>query len=157
MEVKLDSLHLVIAKPEYYSSTGVLTDVVIVTQNNYEEEVSINSPIISNAGLFGRVTESDKNRFNILPIFHSSSRIPVYTKKSKIYGVALGNGFEIELIYLSENVNQIIEDEEVLTSGENNLLISDIPVGVIKIDGKRIKIKPFAEKRPQLLGIITSK
>jgi cell shape-determining protein MreC len=156
MEIKLDSYELILSSPNYYSSSGVLIDVVISTKNNYDN-ISVNSSVIGANGLFGRVSEVGSNNFNIIPIFHSSSRIPIYTKSSKIYAIAAGDGFEIDLIYPSDNPGKIIEEEEVLTSSENGLLISGIPVGKIMRKKDSIKIIPYVEKRPEILGIITSK
>jgi cell shape-determining protein MreC len=151
-EVKIDSMKLVLTSPSYYSANGILSDVVIFAKT--DEFIPPNSAVISSQGFFGRVSVSNGKKINIISIFDSNSRIPVYTKKSKVYGLAFGESDNIELLYILKNQDTIEEGEEVFTSNENGILTSDIPFGVIEKNEGRIFIKPFSERRPSIVGIL---
>lgn len=158
IELNIGKFELILFNPQYYSSTGLLTDVIF-NQSKIEKanDIKINSAVISNTGLYGRVASVYKNKINIISIFNFKSRIPVYTKSSNIYAVAAGGGFEINLIHTNESIEKVIEGEEVWTSGEGDLITSDIPLGVLKKMGNRYIIIPFTKTHPFVLGIINNK
>jgi cell shape-determining protein MreC len=145
---------LILIKPIYYSSSGILTDVIFAKDTLLEGNVMINLPIISENGLFGRISAINKDSISIITIFNEFSNIPVYTEKSSIYGIASGNGSDINFIYPSDDGEKLIDGEVVFTSKENNLITAEIPVGTIKKEQKDYKIIPFANQRTQILGII---
>jgi hypothetical protein len=151
--IKFDLLFIT---PNYYS-TNFLTDVVFAKLKQDDKSIKQNMLILSENGLFGRVALNDDGFISIVSMFDERSRIPVKTKKSNVFGLALGNGFELEFIHPSTITEKIEEGEAVLTSNENNLTLEGIPVGkIIKKDDK-FKIETFTQKRPQILGIIITK
>jgi hypothetical protein len=155
--LKLTGMKIVFVKPDYYSSNGFLSEVIFAFpfkehKNNFPE-IKHNDAVISSKGLYGRISKMTNGSISIISIFNFLSRVPVYTKTSKVYGVASGNGSDILFVHQSFEKN-IIEGEEVFTSGENNLIISEIPVGTIKKEGKDIIIIPFSESRPPILSVI---
>lgn len=153
-DLKLNRNKLVFFRPHYYSSSGFLTDVIFNKIELKNTELRPNLAVISGAGLYGRVHGVVQEKVSIVSIFNILSRIPVYTKTSKIYGLASGNGFEIIFSYPSNEIAKVVEGEEVFTSGENDLIIAEIPFGKIKKEGSRFIIEPFSPSRPEVLGII---
>ncbi len=151
--IKFDLLFI---SPNYYS-TNFLTDVVFANLKQSDESIKQNMLILSEDGLFGRVALSEGGFVSIVSMFDENSRIPVKTKKSNIFGLAFGSGFELEFIYPNGTTEKIEEGEEVLTSNENNLTLEGIPVGRIVKEGDKFKIETFTKKRPQILGIIITK
>jgi hypothetical protein len=150
----LSKFNILVVSPSYYSSGGFLTDVIFAKNKELILEINQNSAVISEDGLYGRISVINQKSFTIIPIFNSASRIPVYAKNSKIYGIMSGDGAETIFIYPNEEATFIIDGEEVLTSGENNLIISEIPVGKISKQSNKIIIIPYAKTRPKMLGII---
>lgn len=151
---KKQKYSIFLIKPTYYSSSGILTDIIFAKNKLIHNNLSVNLPVISPEGLFGRIASIDKKNILVVTIFNEFSNIPVYTKQSNIYGIASGTGTQIHFTHPYLDKNNFVEGELVLTSGENNLITSEIPVGVIKINKDAIVIKPFAKKRVPILGII---
>ena len=155
--LKLEKFSLIFFSPKYYSSTGLLTDVIFNANAQEVQGVKVNSAVISSGGLYGRVANINKDNISIISIFNLNSRIPVYTKSSNIYGLASGSGFEIYLTYPNDTFANLIDGEEVWTSGENGLIISEIPLGTLKKVDEKYTIIPFVKTRPLILGIINDK
>ena len=155
--LKLEKFSLIFFSPKYYSSTGLLTDVIFNVKTQELQGVKLNAAVISSGGLYGRVTSINKNNISIISIFNLNSRIPVYTKSSNIYGLASGSGFEIYFTYPNDTFANLIDGEEVWTSGENGLIISEIPFGTLKKIDNKYTIIPFVKTRPLVLGIINDK
>lgn len=155
---KLEKFDLIFFNPKYYSSLGLLTDVIFLSEDEEKaKNIKINSAVIASGGIYGRISNINNNQISVISIFNINSRIPVYTKTSNIFGVAFGNGFEIYFTYPNETLDSLIDGEEVWTSGENDLIISEIPFGTLKkIDNKYVII-PFVKTRPNILGVINGK
>lgn len=154
--LKLQQNRLIIIEPKYYSSNGFLSEVIFSKISDISDIKGIlsNVPVISEKGLYGRIGAVKSDNINIISIFDAVSRIPVFTKDSKVYGIATGNGFEVMFLYPNYDASLIKDGEEVLTSGENDLIAPEIPFGVIKKVDKNIIIVPFSDSRPKTLGIL---
>jgi hypothetical protein len=156
-DFNLSRYNLIFINPKYYSSTGFLTDVIFNSNTLSEaelENVKPNFAVISDKGLYGRISSVAGAKISIISIFNILSRIPVYTKTSKVYGIASGNGNEIFFIYPNDDEKKLLEGEVVFTSEENDLIISDIPFGKLQYSKGKYHIIPFSKTRPTVLGII---
>jgi cell shape-determining protein MreC len=156
-ELNLQQFNLIFITPSYYSSSGFLTDVIFNSNSLTEEEIETVKPnmaVISERGLYGRVAAISGKKFIIISIYSILSRIPVYTKTSKVYGMASGAGSDIYFTYPSDETAKLIEGEDVFTSGENDLIIAEIPFGKVQQVNGKFVIIPFSKTRPSILGII---
>lgn len=156
-DFNLTRYNLIFINPKYYSSTGFLTDVIFNSNTLSEaelESIKPNFAVISEKGLYGRISSVAGSKISIISIFNILSRIPVYTKTSKVYGIASGNGNEIFFIHPNDDEKKLLEGEVVFTSEENDLIISDIPFGKLQYSKGKYRIIPFSKTRPAVLGII---
>lgn len=153
-DFNLNKFKIITIKPRYYSSNGFLSDVIFTATEEFKDQVLPNMAVISESGLYGRIASIKGDLINIISIFSVFSKIPVYTKTSRIYGMAAGDGFKARFLYPNLEVANIIDGEEVYTSGENDLIIANVPFGIIKKLENEIIIIPFSSSRPEVLGII---
>ena len=147
--LKFDIMKFFMNKTEFVNSEMIL--IVPKEMRSMGADFQ-NAIVVSNGGVFARIVSFDGYSLHAIPITNTTSSIPVYTQKSEIYGIASGDGIAVWFKYptskeAGEASKDFIDGEEVFTSTENNLVVSNIPFGMIKTqtDG-RTKIVPYAKK-----------
>lgn len=106
------------------------------------------SPVLDQFGVVGRIEEVKKAKARVLLLTDPSSAIGISDKRSGVSGVAIGNGKNLIAKYIT-NEADVIEGDIFITSGQDEVFPSGIPVGrvVLVKDGgdyfKKIVIEPF--------------
>lgn len=123
---------------------AVAARVVSTAPSNFELTVSIDRgsdggvakgmPVVTGAGLVGRVSDVSRTRATVLLITDRSSNVGVRLQTSGDIGVATGAGprapLRVDLIQLGTNVNQ---GEAVVTSGlQDSVFPPEVPVGRVR-------------------------
>ena len=126
----------------------------------YDKKVSINSTVINERGLIGKIIDTGKLSSKVLLITDLNSSVPVKALTRDIQAIVSGqsNSHLLKLKFVKEN--EIPKIGEILvTSGNANMFPADIAVGKIyKIENKTIYAKPFVNfKKIEFVNVITNK
>ena len=123
---------------------AVAARVVSTAPSNFQLTVSIDRgsdggvvkgmPVVTGAGLVGRISDVSRTRATVLLITDRSSNVGVRLQTSGDIGVATGAGprapLRVDLIQLGTNVNQ---GEAVVTSGlQDSVFPPGVPVGRVR-------------------------
>lgn len=120
-----------------YSRLGIIT---AGTKDGLKDgQIAINTQ-----GLVGRVIKTNTSSAKLLYLNDLNSKFPVITTESRTKAILAGQGnAKLSLLYLPEEAN-LIEGEMVVTSGDENLLPYNIPIGIIRYeDNKKLYVQPF--------------
>ena len=104
-------------------------------------KVESGMPVLSADGLVGQVSRVSDERGEVLLLTDPRTAVDVVLEKSRVRGVAVGNGDPREhtmtLKYLDRTV-PLIDGERVMTTGDDGRFPSDILVGTVQVtqDGK---------------------
>ena len=99
---------------------------------------------MASKGLIGRVTEVGSRSARVLLLTDIHSKIPVITALSRHRAIMAGkNQHDPQLLYLSKDA-KLIENEEIVTTGDGNLFPPNLPIGVVTVhpDGGYF-VKPY--------------
>jgi rod shape-determining protein MreC len=110
------------------------------------EGVRADQPVVSNAGLVGRVVDAGNRNARVLLLTDVSSRIPVVAEDSRERSILAGNNTNLpNLLYLPDNSNLQV-GERIITSSDGGAFPAGIPVGVVEsISGNEVKIRPLVD------------
>jgi rod shape-determining protein MreC len=116
------------------SSTPTNFQLTITLDHGTDSKLAVGMPVVTNAGLVGRVTEVSKLRSTVLLITDPSSNIGVRLANSGKTGVVKGSGAGAPLPMDLIDVDvPVAPDEPVVTSGlEKGLFPPQIPVGRVR-------------------------
>ena len=106
----------------------------IVVDRGTEQRVAVGMPVVTGAGLLGRVLEVSKTRATIQLVTDRSSSVGVRLTGSGEVGIAVGAGskepLRVDFVAATTNVK---EGEAVVTSGlEGSAYPPEIPVGTVR-------------------------
>ncbi|HEX3621168.1 MAG TPA: rod shape-determining protein MreC [Acidimicrobiales bacterium] len=108
--------------------------LTVIIDRGSDSKLAVGMPVVTNAGLVGRITEVSKTRSTVLLITDPSSNIGVRLAISGKQGVVKGSGAgqPLPLDLIDVDV-PIAPDEPVVTSGlEKGLFPPQIPVGRVR-------------------------
>ncbi len=114
----------------------------LIIKNKNNNSVPIFSSVISNGAFVGRVISVHDKYIKIMLINNYYSKIPVYLSKSGLHGIMSG-GDNLQINYLETKDTKNLDNDIVMTSGAIEDMIADIPVGIVKIDGDKVLVKPI--------------
>ena len=161
-----DKIHagttFVLAKIKYYKTDNAFQRRLFIEPDANHDFIFtsklLNALVIANGGMIGHVIgfSKEKNLIEILPINDIQSRIPVYLPKSNIYGLAIGDGDGVYVARFSEDGSvKIINEDEVITSSENNLVTPNIPLGTVKsVNQNRVEITQNSNLSEKYVSIL---
>lgn len=88
-----------------------------------------------NIGLVGKVISVGINTAMIMPVYDSRCNVSARVEKTRDIGIISGSGVENDALSLSYIKKRVLEQlsygDVIVTSGENDNYISDIPIGTI--------------------------
>ena len=116
------------------SNTPTNFQLTVTLDHGSDSKLKVGMPVVTNAGLVGRLTEVSKTRSTVLLITDSSSNIGVRLATSGKTGVVKGSGARSPLpMDLIDTDVQVAPGEPVVTSGlEKGLFPPQLPVGRVR-------------------------
>jgi rod shape-determining protein MreC len=133
-------------------------DQTQILDSGVAEGVAVDMPVISSAGIVGRVTETGVHTARVMPITDINSRIAVVSQDGREHAIAAGRNDELlELRYLPRQ-STLKLGEIVVTSGDAALIPSGIPVGrVVQVKKDRVLVRPLIDwSRLDFVSLIAS-
>ena len=121
--------------------------------------VEVGQAVVSGYGLIGRVSEVADHSARVLLLTDIHSRIPVISGLSRQRSVMTGhNRNHPSLAYLPKDT-ELLEGEEMVTSGDGDLFPSEIPIGLVYVDDKgKFMVKPYTNwQELELLSVLMLK
>jgi rod shape-determining protein MreC len=109
------------------SSNAVMNTIII--DRGYLTGAVPDTPVVTDAGVVGRIVRSGPTVSNVLLLSDPGSRIAVVSQESRIQGLLAGGGVDrtLKLMYASQN--QTMQPREILvTSGLDGIYPKGIPV-----------------------------
>jgi len=113
------------------------------------DSLNINMPVITDAGLVGRIVSMSKNYSIAQILYNKDLRITVKVQRSRVDGILLFDGVsELNISNVPKTADVQIGDV-IITSEYSNLFPSGIPVGIVTETGNldnlfmRIVIQPL--------------
>lgn len=105
-----------------------------------------NQVVMNEQGMVGRIIETGQKTARILLLTDFNSKVPIVTSESRERGIAAGDNSEIIKILYLPGSTKIKIGEQVFTSGDGDMLPSNLLVGTIyaKTD-QGFYIKPAVE------------
>ncbi len=118
-------------------SANIVNKSIIQTRNTItlntgeSDSVFVNMPVITDAGLVGRVVSTSRN-FSIAQIlFNKDMRITVKSQRSRIDGILTYDGVSTLSVINIQKSADIIPGDVFITSEYSNLYPSGIPIGTV--------------------------
>lgn len=109
-----------------------------------EQNIKTGYPVLSSAGLVGRIVETGTKAAQVLLLTDLNSRIPVSVGSAGIRAVLIGdNGAFPRLAYLAPDA-KIAAGDEVSTSGVGGLFPRGLRVGVVVSEGEGLAVRPYS-------------
>jgi len=134
-------------------SAGGLIETAVVGAGS-GEGVRPGQPVLTDAGLLGRVIEVGRSASRVLLVSDNESRVPVRLTRTGVAALLAGTGggmTELRFVAGAPESGPRVGDL-VVTSGEGGLFAPDVPVArVVAVDGDVARAQPLA--RPETLGL----
>ncbi len=100
------------------------------------------SAVINESGLIGRIIEVNNKSARVLLLTEMHFKVPAIFLSSNINCLAIGsNSLQLDLNYLSD-LEQILEGDILITSGEGGVVPYGIKIGHAKFINGNLKIEP---------------
>jgi rod shape-determining protein MreC len=104
--------------------------------------------VISNSGVVGRLVTVGQISSRVRLLTDYESRIPVYLPRIQKRAILAGDGSAYPYLVYITDTTDLIEGEDILTSGLGGVFPQGIPIGKIKkIDGGMITVQPQANAK----------
>ncbi len=138
------SLSTLKAKIIFHSSSDTEGLAVIAAGENHG--VKLNSLVLVNGYLGGRIVTTSKNYSKASLVNSHSSRIPIKTSNTGVNAILVGsNDNEGYLLHLHGSTRPV-EGEIIVTSGNGSLYPKDIPVAKVKkVTEKTVTVSVFSD------------
>ncbi len=112
---------------------GSLVDTAVISAGR-SDGVEVGQPVLSDAGVLGRVTAVGEHSARVLLVSDATSRVPVRIERTGTPALLAGRGSgRAALIYVegSESAGGVRPGDRLITSGEGGLFPPGVPVAVI--------------------------
>ena len=93
--------------------------------------LEINSPVISNVGIVGKIISNSINYSVILPLNHSAFKVGVMCKRSHLQGIMESDAFGNSYMNLIKLGSDIVVGDTIVTSNISTIFPKGYPVGTI--------------------------
>ncbi len=128
---------------------GRWSNTLVIDKGN-KDGVKKDMSVMTSRGLVGKVISVNEYSSEVMLLNDSLFRVSVRLMNSRAEGIASGEGRRVVIKYIPLEVQNISNNEPVITSGLDGLFPPGIPVGYITSikDGqffKEIQIKPFQD------------
>ncbi len=117
-----------------------------------ERGIKVGMPVVTEAGLAGRITETSQNLSKVMLITDRLSRVDVVTQDARLSGILQGTGSADCLLKYIARDEAVNEGDLVLTSRLSNFFPHGLPVGRISRLGtsqsdmfKEIYVRPVVD------------
>ncbi len=118
-------------------SANIVNKSIIQTRNTItlnageSDSVFVNMPVITDAGLVGRVVSTSRNYSIAQILFNKDMRITVKSQRSRIDGILAYDGVSTLSVINIQKSADIIPGDVFITSEYSNLYPSGIPIGTV--------------------------
>jgi cell shape-determining protein MreC len=118
------------------------TDGDIISQTFFEtpqnSQVKLNTIILNNNCILGRVYKQDEKNSYVLLYTDSKFRLPVYTEKSRVFGMVYGDGTPRFVTFTSSQDGQMQDGERLIIASADGIFAENIPFGTVNSQTKEI-------------------
>lgn len=114
-------------------AAGSLVDTAVISAGRVHG-VEVGQPVLSDAGVLGRVSAVGERSARVLLVSDGASRVPVRIERTGTPALLAGRGSgRAELIYVegSETAGGVRPGDRLITSGEGGLYPPGVPVAVV--------------------------
>ncbi|MFZ4591551.1 MAG: rod shape-determining protein MreC [Ignavibacteria bacterium] len=138
-------------------SANVVNKSLIQTRNTVtlnvgeNDSVYINMPVITDAGLVGRIVSTSKNYSIAQILFNKDLKITIKAQRSRVDGILVYDGVsKLNVTNIPKNADVNVGDV-IITSEFSNLFPSGLPIGTVTEAGnldnlfKKIEIAPLVD------------
>ena len=119
------------------------TDGDIISQTFFEtpqnSQVKINTIILNNNCILGRVYKQDEKNSYVLLYTDSKFRLPVYTEKSRVFGMVYGDGTPHFVKFTSSQDGQMQDGERLIIASADGIFAENIPFGTVNSETNEVK------------------
>jgi rod shape-determining protein MreC len=117
----------------------------IVLNAGRRNGVKAGQAVVDSRGLLGRIYVVGDHTSWVVLLNDLNSRIPVQVRPGNVQAILAGNNTsEPSLDALPSNA-RLKTGGDVVTSGDGGLLPAGVPVGVLAIRGREVKVQPYAD------------
>lgn len=138
-----------------FSSARIVNKTLIQTRNmitlnvGENDSVYINMPVITDAGLVGKIVSTSKNYSIAQILYNKDMRITVKVQRSRVDGILSYDGIANLSVANIPKSADVVEGDVIITSEYSNIFPSGIPVGTVTELGnldnlfKKVAITPL--------------
>lgn len=138
-----------------FSSARIVNKTLIQTRNmitlnvGENDSVFINMPVITDAGLVGKIVSTSKNYSIAQILYNKDMRITVKVQRSRVDGILSYDGIANLSVSNIPKSADVVEGDVIITSEYSNIFPSGIPVGTVTELGnldnlfKKVAITPL--------------
>ena len=102
--------------------------------------------VVDQRGMIGRVFLTGQRTSWVILLTDLNSRIPVSIEPNTDQAIMAGDNSPMPVIETLARGVQLLEGDQVVTSGDGDILPAGIPIGVIVADGPRYRVNLFADQ-----------
>jgi rod shape-determining protein MreC len=136
-------------------SANVVNKSLIQTRNTItlnvgeNDSVFVNMPVITDAGLVGRIVSTSKNYSIAQILFNKDLRITIKVQRSRVDGILNYDGVSVLSVTNIPKNSDVNVGDVIITSEFSNLFPSGLPIGTVTESGnldnlfKKIEIVPL--------------
>ncbi len=133
-----NKLEYAICEVRFYFN-GYNKTLICSVVGEHNIKIKKNSIVINESGLVGKVIQNydndqNKNNIKIQLITDFTFRVPVVTSDSFTRSIAAGYGNDNHMSLMYQTSEHIVNKENVFTASDGNVLIPEIPVGIIEMN-----------------------
>jgi rod shape-determining protein MreC len=111
--------------------TGIFQERNLIINKGITDKIHINSPVISNTGIVGKIISNSLNYSIILPLNHSSFKVGVMCKRSHLQGIMKSDAYGNSFMNLIKLGSDIAVGDTIVTSNISTIFPKGYPVGII--------------------------
>jgi len=136
-------------------SANVVNKSLIQTRNTItlnvgeNDSVFVNMPVITDAGLVGRIVSTSKNYSIAQILFNKDLRITIKVQRTRVDGILNYDGVSVLSVTNIPKNSDVVVGDVIITSEFSNLFPSGLPIGIVTESGnldnlfRKIEIAPL--------------
>lgn len=140
-------LGLISARIVNKAVTGTRNTITLNVGEN--DSVSLNMPVITDAGLVGRIVSLSKNYAIAQVLYNKDLRITIKNQRSRVDGILVFDGVSALNVTNVSKTADVQKGDVIITSEFSNIFPSGIPVGIVSETGNldnlfmKIEVQPL--------------
>ncbi len=140
--IQLENLNKLLNFRDTYAFTTTAANVIgrnidgymkyIIIDRGSEDGIQVNDPVVSAAGLVGRVNDVYLGTSRVVLLYHHDSSVSVFNSRTRAVGILKGDGHGGLYVDYYDRLDEVQIGDILITSGMGQLFPKGIRVGTVR-------------------------